>query len=176
MTYKKISWLDYVPSILTSILFISQIILGIYFLSDVNQIEFLAYFGIGLYFFSGFIFGMLPIFEFRKKGGVKKGKSYINTTKIVNTGLYSTVRHPQYVTFIMFAIAGMLLFQHWLVILLGITIVVLTYIDLFRADKELIAKFGSDYKKYKEKVPRANFVLGIIRRLRHRNRKKQAGK
>jgi len=158
--------MDHVPATFSSILFISQIIVGVYLLSEISQIEILAYVGVGLYVFSGMVFGMLPVFEFRKKGGVKKGESYIHTTKLVDTGIYSVVRHPQYVTFMLFAIAGMLLFQHWIIILLGIPIIPLTHIDLIKADKDAIDKFGDDYKAYMKKVPRANFLLGIIRRFR----------
>lgn len=165
MIKKKISWIYIVPSILTSLLFISQIIIGIYLLSDISQNKILAYSGVGLYILSGCIFGMLPVSEFRKKGGIKKGKSYIQTTKLVESGIYSIVRHPQFVTFILFAIAGMMLFQHWIVVLLGIPVIPLTYIDLLRADSRLIEKFGDDYKAYMNKVPRANFLLGIIRLL-----------
>ena len=164
MSKKSFSWIGLVPVTVVSVLFISQIIVGIYLLSGVSQIEVLAYFGVGLYVFSGLVFGWLPVIEFRKEGRVKKGKSYIHTTKLVDTGIYSIVRHPQYVSFIMWAIAGMLLFQHWIIVLLGIPIFPLTYIDLIRADKDAIAKFGDYYKAYMKKVPRANFLLGIIRR------------
>ena len=169
MTKKSYSWIDAIPSTFSSLLFISQIIVGIFLISDVSQIAILAYVGVGIYVFSGIVFGMLPVIEFRKKGGVKKGKSYIHTTKLVDTGIYSIVRHPQYVTFILWAIAGMLLFQHWIVILFGIPIIPLMYIDLLRADKDSIKKFGNDYKQYMQRVPRANFVIGIIRHLRRKN-------
>ena len=168
MIKKSYSWTDVIPSIITSLLLFSQIISGIYLLSNINQNAILAYIGVGLYFFSGLIFGMLPVFEFRKKGRVKKGKSYIHTTKLVDTGIYSIVRHPQYITFILWAIAGMFIFQHWIVIILGIPIIPLTYIDLLRGDKRLINKFGDDYKKYMKKVPRVNFLWGIIRLLRNK--------
>ena len=157
------SLIEYLPSTISSLLLLSQIIVGIYLLSYITQIEIVAYTGVALYILSGLIFGMLPTFEFRKKGGVKKGKSYIHTTKLVDTGIYSIVRHPQYVTFILFAIAGMLLFQHWIVIILGILIIPLVYLDLLRADNQLIEKFGNEYQKYIKKVPRANFLLGIFR-------------
>ena len=168
MTKKRFSWIDVIPITFTSLLLISQIISGIYLLSNITQIAILAYIGVGIYVFSGWIFGMLPVFEFRKKGGVKKGKSYIHTTKIVDTGIYSIVRHPQYITWILWAIAGMLIFQHWIVIILGIPIIPLTYIDLINADKDGIKKFGDDYRQYMKKVPRANFLLGVIRNLRCR--------
>lgn len=163
----RFSWKDHVPATFSSVLFISQIISGLYLLQDLSQIEIVAYAGVGLYFFSGIVFGLLPVFEFRKKGGVKKEQSYIHTTKLVDTGIYSVVRHPQYITFIMFAISGMLLFQHWIVILLGVPVIPFTYVDLLKADEEAIQKFGDDYKAYMKKVPRANFLLGIIRRCKN---------
>ncbi len=160
------SWLDSATVTIVTVLFISQIIVGLYLLSEVSQIEFLAYAGVGLYVSSGLVFGLLPVFEFRKKGGVTKGKSYIHTNQLVDTGIYSIVRHPQYVTFMLWALAGMLLFQHWTVVFLGIPIFTLTYLDLIKADKNAIKKFGNDYMDYMKRVPRANFLLGIIRRSR----------
>jgi protein-S-isoprenylcysteine O-methyltransferase Ste14 len=172
MTKKSVSWMDIIPVTFTSLLIISQIIAGIYLLPGVSQIAIVAYIGMGLYIFSGWIFGMLPVVAFRKKGEIKKGKSYIHTTKLVDTGIYAIVRHPQFSTWILWAIAGMLLFQHWVVVLLGIPIIPLTYLDLLRADKRLIEKFGDEYKKYMRNVPRANFLLGIIRLLRRKKKKR----
>ncbi|MBN1861480.1 MAG: isoprenylcysteine carboxylmethyltransferase family protein [Candidatus Thermoplasmatota archaeon] len=165
---KKYSWIDSIPITLVTLLFILQIVVGLYLLSEISQHKLLAYIGVGLYTFSGLIFGMLPVFEFRKNGRVQKGKSYIHTTKLVDTGIYAIVRHPQYITFMWWAIAGMFLFQHWIIICLGIPILPLAYIDLLNADKNGLEKFGEEYKTYMEKVPRANFLLGIIRLLRQR--------
>ena len=72
-------------------------------------------------------------------------------------------------TFILWAIAGMFLFQQWIVVVLGIPIIPLTYIDLINADKEGIKKFGEAYKQYMRKVPRANFLLGIKRHYLRKN-------
>jgi protein-S-isoprenylcysteine O-methyltransferase Ste14 len=166
MSDRTFSWKDHAPATFSTILFISQIVVGIYLVSEVSQIDVLAYSGVALYFLSGIVFGALPVFEFRRKGGVQKGQSYIHTTKLVDTGIYSIVRHPQYVTFILWALSGMLLFQHWIAILLGVPVIPLTYIDLIRADKACIERFGDNYKAYMKKVPRANFLLGIIRRFR----------
>ena len=84
MTKKDFSWVEVIPSTFATLLFILQIIVGIYLLSEVTQIKILAYIGVGIYIFSGLVFGMLPTFEFRKKGRVKKGKSYIHTTQPVS--------------------------------------------------------------------------------------------
>ena len=168
MRYQGFSRMDFLPVIFTSLLFVSQIVAGLYFLSNISQIEILAYAGVGLYILSGLIFGMLPIFVFRRTGGVQKGKSYVQTTKLVNRGIYAIVRHPQFITWVLWAIAGMLLFQHWSVVVLGIPIIPLTYFDLLRADKRLIKKFGEEYIEYMRLVPRANFLLGIARILRNK--------
>ena len=169
MPKRSFHWIDVVPVTIASVLFISQIIVGVHLLPGVSQIKILAYVGVGLYVLSGLVFGGLPVIEFRKKGGVGRGESYIHTTRLVDTGIYSIVRHPQYVTFILWALAGMLLFQHWIVVLLGIPIVPLTYVDLVKADKDAIEKFGDEYKTYMKRVPRANFLLGIIRRFKGRD-------
>ena len=166
--------MDFVPVTFVTLLFISQIIVGTYLLSNVSQIQILAYVGVGLYVFSGIFFGGLPVIEFRRKGRVRKGKSYIHTTKLVDTGIYSIIRHPQYATFMLWAIAGILLFQHWIIILLGVPIIPLTYIDLIRADKDAVEKFGDEYRAYMKNVPRANFLLGIILLLRHRKSEPKA--
>jgi len=44
----------------------------------------------------------------KAKGGVAKGKSYIETTRLVDSSLYAIVRHPQYVAGMLFNLAMML--------------------------------------------------------------------
>lgn len=160
--------MDFLPIMGISILFLLQIIIGFYVLPAVIQHQMLAYTGIGLYIFSGWIFGLLPIFEFRRKGNIKQGKSYVHTTKLVDTGLYAIIRHPQFTTWMIWAVAGMLLFQHWIVIILGLLIIPLTYIDLQRADKQLLKKFGTQYERYMKTVPKANFILGIYQYIKRK--------
>lgn len=109
------------------------------------------------------IFGFAPIFILRQKGGVAKGKSYVETTRLVDTSLYAIARHPQYLAGILFSLALMLLAQHWLVILLGIIPVFLLYLDIQEADREGIEKFGDEYRQYMQRVPQMNFLLGIFR-------------
>lgn len=111
------------------------------------------------------IFGFGPILILWKYGGVEKGKSYVHTTKLVDTSLYAIVRHPQYLAGILFSLALMLLAQHWLVISLGIVSIALLYRDIQEADREGLDKFGDEYRNYMKRVPQMNFLLGIIRRI-----------
>ena len=115
------------------------------------------------------IFGWLPIFALRRKGGVAKGKSYVHTTLLVETGIYAVVRHPQMGTaWLLMCIGLMLITQHWISIALGIPAMVLVYLDLLKADQRCIEKFGDAYRCYMERVPRVNFVSGIIQLIARR--------
>ena len=167
---KRCMGMDVISVGLTMLPF-AQIIVGMYLLPGVSQIEVVAYAGAGLYIFSGLIFGMLPVFEFRRSGKVPTGKSYMHTTKLVSTGIYSIVRHPQFLTWILWAIAGVLVFQHWIIAVLSIPIIAMTHYDVIRADKCLINKFGNEYSKYMLRVPRINFMIGILRLLRIKTEK-----
>ena len=160
MPHEDFTWKDYVPSVAVGIFFLAQMIYGGFFL-DHPRIDIIKYLGVGVFILSG-IFGMAPVIIFPRKGGVEKGKSFVYTKKIVTTGIYSIIRHPQYSAFILWAIAAMLLFQDLIVIILGIPIILLTYLDMMREDKRLIKKFGKDYEDYMKRVPRANFILGLI--------------
>jgi protein-S-isoprenylcysteine O-methyltransferase Ste14 len=113
---------------------------------------------------TGAVFGWLPIFTLRRRGGVAKGKSYVHTTVLVDTGIYAIVRHPQMgTTWLLMCIALMLITQHWVSVALGVPAMALAYLDLVKADQRLVEKFGDAYRRYMERVPRVNFVSGIIR-------------
>jgi protein-S-isoprenylcysteine O-methyltransferase Ste14 len=114
------------------------------------------------------IFGWLPIFVLRRKGDVAEGDSYVKTTKLVDTGIYAIVRHPQMGTaWLLMCFALMLIAQHWSSVALGVPAMVLAYLDLLKADQRLVEKFGDVYRRYMERVPRVNFVLGVVRLLQH---------
>ena len=116
------------------------------------------------------IFGMLPIITFRRKGGVAKGESYVKTTTLVDTGIYAIVRHPQGGTaWLLINLGVLLIARHWTSAVLGLVSMGLVYADAFKADQSCIEKFGDEYKRYIERVPRVNFVVGIIRLVRGRD-------
>jgi protein-S-isoprenylcysteine O-methyltransferase Ste14 len=115
------------------------------------------------------LFALAPVVTLRSKGSVPKGRSYIHATVLVDSGLYAVVRHPQYLSFILLSIFLILLAQHWLITLIGIAAMVMVYAGIVpQADHANLEKFGDDYKRYMQRVPRLNFVVGIIRLLRRR--------
>jgi len=116
------------------------------------------------------IFGWMPIFTFRRKGGVSKGESYMHTTVLVDSGIYAVIRHPQFFAGVLVSLASVLLSQHWLNAVLFVPVVVGTYVDSLRADERLIEKFGDDYRSYMERVPGLNPLVGIIRKFHSHTR------
>ncbi len=158
---KRFSLKDIILTTIFTIFFIVQIILMFLFFNELSLII-LAYIGYVIWGFSIY-FGLISFWTFKKRGSVEKGKSYLNTTKVVEKGPYAIIRHPQYLGGILFTISITLWTQIWLSLILSITIIILTYQWTYTEDKNLIDKFGDDYKKYKVKVPRLNPILGIIK-------------
>ena len=116
----------------------------------------------------GSVFAILPILALRIRGRVPQGKSYMGTTALVDTGIYAIVRHPQGGTAgILLNLALALIGQQWLLAVLAALGAILIYVDTFRADEVCIEKFGKEYVSYMQRVPRVNFVAGLLRLLAH---------
>ncbi len=111
---------------------------------------------------------VIPVFTLRKRGGVTEGKSYIETTTLVDTGLYGVVRHPQYLSFMLICVGIILAAQGWIVTAVGIPATLAIYLVIRSQDRFLVTQFGDAYTDYMERVPRVNILLGIIRWLQRK--------
>jgi len=89
----------------------------------------------------GMVLVMAPIVIFPRRGGVPKGKPFVNTTRLVDTGIYAVVRHPQYTGGI-YAIflTTFLWYPHWLFGVLGVAGIVAVYMSCKEEDQRLIEK------------------------------------
>ena len=112
----------------------------------------------------GMVLVMAPIIMFPRRGGVPKGKSFVHTTRIVDTGVYAVVRHPQCLGGILsIFVATLLFYPHWLFAVLGVPGSVILYLSAKEEEKNLIQRFGNNYLTYMQRVPRMNLVSGIIK-------------
>jgi protein-S-isoprenylcysteine O-methyltransferase Ste14 len=109
------------------------------------------------------VFGVFPIPTMRKWGEVPKGKSYMQTTALVDRGVYAIVRHPQYLAGILLGIGMPLVAQHWAVGALAPIVVLVSYSGTFQEEKSCLDKFGAQYEAYRQRVPRVNFITGSAR-------------
>jgi len=60
--------------------------------------------------------------------------------------------------------------QHWLRVFSGVVGSALFYRDVLREEQMSIEKFGDDYKRYMQKVPRMNLFLGVMHLVKRRKR------
>jgi len=103
----------------------------------------------------GAVFCVLSVLTLRRKG----------VSRIVDSGIYGIVRHPMYLGAIIMFFSHIFLSQSWIVAIGTIVAIVCCYLIILSGDERNIEKFGDDYKRYMQKVPRMNFILGIIRLL-----------
>lgn len=157
-------WRSNVPGLVLSVAAIGQIVLSILFY-DRRPSDLVTNIG-WLVLWVSAVFGWLPIMTFKRWGGVAKGETYTETTTLVDRGIYAVVRHPQYLSGMLLALAFSLIAQHWAVILLGLVVAGISYAGTYQEERDLEAKFGQAYRGYRDRVPRVNFLLGLARLLR----------
>ena len=117
-----------------------------------------------IFWATGMVLVLAPIIMFPLRGGVPKGKSFVHTSKLVDTGIYAVVRHPQYLGGILsIFIATLLFYPHWLFAILSIPGTAILYWSTEEEEKRLVQRFGDAYQAYRQKVPRMNILLGIYR-------------
>ncbi len=136
------------------------------FLLPAGRIGWLIQVGWTLFALSA-IFGWLPILGFRRHGHVAKGRSYVHTTKLVTSGLYAIVRHPQFLASDFLAVAVMCITQHWGVYLAGVVGIAVNHLSMIKADRDLVEKFGEPYREYMKQVARWNPFIGFWRWVHH---------
>ena len=153
-----------------------QILLGLiifcynYFFQSYLGVGVLLHVGwlIGL---AGLVFFLLGLYEFKKKGEAAKGKNFLLTTVLVDSGIYSVVRHPEYLGSMLLVLGSILISQHWLTLVLGVPLLMWFFAYVFpEADRDLIEKFGDNYERYMQNVPSINLLVGVIRLLKRRKR------
>jgi len=172
----KYSFIDWIAYILLVLCFpLNPLIIFNVVEPNPNHINVLGYIGWIIWAF-GMALVIYPFIFFRLKGGVPKGKSYVHTKVLVDSGIYAVVRHPQYLGGILaIFVTTPLLYQHWLFMVLGIPGTILVYLGARQEDKRLIEKFGDEYKHYMQSVPRMDILTGVIRLLRCKALKRGLG-
>jgi protein-S-isoprenylcysteine O-methyltransferase Ste14 len=112
------------------------------------------------------VFAFAPFHALRKHGRTQHGKTYMETDAVVDQGLYSITRHPQYLGYMLLACGFALLSQHWVALLLAVVGVTLFYHQAVKEEKYCLDRLGEPYEQYLRRIPRFNVILGIVRLLR----------
>ncbi|MFX1465577.1 MAG: methyltransferase family protein [Promethearchaeota archaeon] len=73
--------------------------------------------------------------------------------KIVTGGVYSIVRHPQYLGGLLAHLGISFLLSAWYSLFVTPLMIFLVYLISWKEEKELVREFGEEYKDYKKNVP-----------------------
>ena len=111
------------------------------------------------------VFAFPPFVLLAKHGRTRDSSDYMQTSIVVDRGLYAISRHPQYLGYMFFAGGFALLSQHWAVVLLAVIGVMGFYFQALQEERYCLTRFGEPYHLYLRRVPRFNFLLGILRLL-----------
>lgn len=117
--------------------------------------------------FLSIIFWIAPVFALKKHGHIEPGKPYFETQVIVTGGIYSLIRHPQYLAYIFLVSGFALIYQNWTTYGLALLAIFFFNIHTIQEEKEMLEKFGLDYKQYCETVPRFNLFRNSTKLLRN---------
>jgi len=145
---------DNILMVILGITFFLNIIMMNLFPPTIEELVVAGYIILGI----GALFFILSVYTLRRK----------STSNVIDSGIYSIVRHPMYLGAMVMFFSHIFLGQNWIVAISTIVGIVCCYLIILSADQRNIEKFGDDYKLYIQKVPRANFLLGIIRLLGRR--------
>jgi protein-S-isoprenylcysteine O-methyltransferase Ste14 len=159
---------DIILTVIGGIAFIGQIALC-FLRYNSRDLDAVLYVGWALLAVAWLVAGMSRR-AFEEKGGAPEGRSWLATILLVDSGIYGVVRHPQYLSFMLVPLSLMLISQHWLSAVLGVPSIVLLYVAMGMEEETNIEKFGDDYERYMERVPKANVVAGVIRLLQRRSK------
>jgi protein-S-isoprenylcysteine O-methyltransferase Ste14 len=87
-----------------------------------------------------------------KEVGLKVAETH-RAENVVTTGVYSLVRHPQYLGALLAHLAISILLSALYSFLLTPFMIVYLYLIAWKEEKELIKEFGKEYEDYKVRVP-----------------------
>lgn len=133
------------------------------------RLTFLVYLGVFLILVA-MVLGWRARFAFQSQGRVPEGEKWMRTQVVVASGIYGVVRHPMYLSFMLISLGMMGISQHWLSVIAGMGLLWGSYDDMKREERGNIEKFGDDYLRYMQEVPRMNLIAGALRQLRRRGK------
>jgi len=107
-------------------------------------------------------FSVLPFFHLARYGKPKPGDAFYATTQVVDEGVYSIVRHPQYLGYSFLVLGFGCLDPNLLSVLLAGGAMVFFYIQAIVEERFCKKNLGTEYEDYSRKVPRMNVLLGLF--------------
>ena len=151
----KMGFLFFVASVLSVLAFPCNPLI-IFKVLEPNNIKVLWYIG-WIFWVVGIVFIILSYYYI----------FYRKVKVLVDSGIYAVVRHPLYLGWILsIFVATIFLYQHWLFVIIAIPGIASVYLISRQEEHLNVERFGDDYKRYMQVVPRMNLLVGVIRLVR----------
>ncbi len=93
-------------------------------------------------------------------------KKSSNNGNFSKEGIYSLIRHPEFLGHIIFIWGLLVLGYSFIALFLAIILTVFMIVAIFEEDRKNIKKFGESYKEYVEQIPRVNIIISVFKRLK----------
>ena len=111
---------------------------------------------------------VLPFAHLGRYGAREPGKSYMDTTRVADRGVYALVRHPQYLGYSLLVVGLALVSLHWVTVALAALAVSGFRLQARGEERDLIQRMGEPYAEYVARVPGFNLLKGVARWMRSR--------
>ena len=90
--------------------------------------------------------------EFDNSGQKLTAKA-CGTSKLMTSGIYSSIRHPHNLASVLFNLSIAFIFKSTIGLILAFVYIIIGYMFTLEEEKLLIQQFGDEYGEYTEKVP-----------------------
>ena len=117
----------------------------------------------------------LPMYTLKRHGEVDEGESYMATKRVVDRGLFSVIRHPQYLGYILMGITFALISQRWYSVVLAALGSFFFLLHTRQEERFRRDKFGPEYGDYMARVPGLNRLVGVARTFRREQKGSGSG-
>ena len=84
--------------------------------------------------------------------GLKVAETH-RAESVISSGVYSRVRHPQYLGAILSHIGASFLLSAYYSILVTPLVIIINWLLCWKEERELLREFGEDYREYQNSVP-----------------------
>jgi protein-S-isoprenylcysteine O-methyltransferase Ste14 len=155
MQHKSIEILGYIINVLTIAIYFAML-----FFLEIPPAPIALQIVGWILFIAGIALILLTVLTLRKK----------HTESVIWSGVFSVVRHPLYLGSIFLFLAMPCFLPYWIMFILAVVNAIYIYWSMLNEEQKNIKKFGDEYERYLQSVPRVNLFAGFIRLLRSKQR------
>ena len=111
-------------------------------------------------------FWVPPFVLLARRGAPSPGATYGDTTRVVSTGVYGVVRHPQYLGYCLLVVGFVLTGFNGVSVGCGMAALVGFALQAREEERHLALLQSADWDEYRARVPAFDPVRGLLRYLR----------